>query len=97
MSESVQHMQSLREAAITLVKFHGIHDGYWALAIEFQLGATVAAPNGQAPMPTGMVSVSRIGLQESSATYPQAVNAAEVNPAEDAKTPSKRRTRQAKD
>lgn len=96
MSEPIQHMQSLREAAISLVKFHGIHEGYWALAVEFQLGATVATPNGMMPMPTGMVSVSRVGLQQSVATYPNAVNAAEVNPLDAAQEPAKRRPRQSK-
>lgn len=80
MAEPKQYMYSLREAAISLIKVHDLHEGYWALAIEFQLGATFAAPQGHAIMPTGMVSVSRIGLQESDPSYPHAVNAADVNP-----------------
>lgn len=81
MDESGGYIYSLREAAIALVKANSIHEGYWAIAIEFQMGATIAGHQGGPALPTGMVSVSRIGLKQSEAAFPLAVDAAAVNPA----------------
>lgn len=98
MADPEEYIYSLREAAIVLIKQNNIHEGYWSLAVEFQLGVTLAAPQGSIPLPTGMVSVSRIGLKPSEQSFQHAVNAAEVNPAQhEASTRSSRPKRKTAD
>ena len=80
MSEPLRHLLEHRELTKLLINHFGLHEGYWVIALELGFGATMAAPVGEEPMPTGMTSIRKIGIQESQKESPLSVNAAEVNP-----------------
>ena len=80
MSETLKHMYEHRDLTALLIKDRGIHEGHWAVVLEFTMGATMASPMGEEPMPTGMVSIRRIGIQQADAKSPNAVDAAVANP-----------------
>lgn len=80
MAEPIQLMFSHQELAEILIKKSGIHDGTWSIAIEFKMGAATIGPDEANIMPSGVISVSRIGIQESPRENPLSVDAAIVNP-----------------
>lgn len=80
MAEPIRHMHSHRELTELLIKTHGIHEGNWAIALEFIMGATLAGPTGEEQLPTGMVSIRKVGIQEAGPNDTIAVDAAVVNP-----------------
>lgn len=70
----------LREITELLVKHHGIHDGLYDLAIEFQIAVGAVGPDPSSITPGAMIGVRRIGLLQTDKHGPSTVNAAEVNP-----------------
>jgi len=96
MNSPVTHMYVLKDIAELLIIKNGIHEGYWNVGVEFQMGATYAAPEGEIPIPTAMIGVSRIGLQPVDEKHAGAVNAALVNPATPARSRAKRKSVTAK-
>ena len=80
MAEATQFHFSHKELIIALIKAQGLHEGIWSLLVEFGFGAGNAGPSDTELLPTGMVSIQRLGLTRVSATTNLAIDAAEVNP-----------------
>lgn len=80
MAEVTQYQFDHKEAVIALIKAQGIHEGIWALLVEFSFGAGTAGPSEEEAMPTAMVSIKKLGLARVSTLTISAVDAAEVNP-----------------
>jgi len=84
MSERERKTFPYRELAEVLVKHAGIHEGHWALFVEFGLGAAnmpIAGPDGGFVLkPTAVVPVNMIGVQKFDEPSPLSVDAAQVNP-----------------
>ena len=75
---------TLEEVTKLLIKYHGLHEGKWVLAIEFGFGATLAGPNPQEMRPSVVVAVHKLQLARQGENAPQTnllIDAAEVNPA----------------
>jgi hypothetical protein len=79
MTEQNLFMLSPKELTKALIKHHGIHEGIWGLAIEFQLAAAKTASDKDEIMPAAMVSVHRIGISKADKLNDMAVDAATVN------------------
>ena len=74
---------SLRELTEILVKNQGLHEGFYNLSIQFQIGVGAVGPSSELICPGAMVGISRVGLSKTEETKKNihTVNAAEVNPA----------------
>lgn len=70
----------LKEITALLVKHHGLHEGFYDLMLEFQIGVGAAGPDPSSVIPSAMVGVKRIGLMKTIVLGTTTVNAAEVNP-----------------
>ena len=70
---------SLRELTELLIKKHEIHEGIWAITIEFKLGVMTIQDN-DGVWPTAISSVSGVGIQKVDKEGPHALDAAKVNP-----------------
>ena len=79
-----KHVFNYQEVAEALVKQQGLHEGLWAIYIEFGIGAanvnTKEASKEYAP--AAIVPVKGIGLLRSSEENNLTVDAAIVNPGE---------------
>lgn len=92
----------LREITELLIKHHGLHEGLYDLAFEFQIavggmGFQMAAESVVADpssiLPGAMFGVRRIGISKAVKVGVSTVNAAEVNPRGAAKkVPTKKST-----
>ncbi|MFZ4876817.1 hypothetical protein ACL9RI_17190 [Janthinobacterium sp. Mn2066] len=93
MAEPIHHMLTHQELTELLIKHYDINEGFWAIAIEFRMGATLAGPNEKERIPSAMVGIGGIGIQSAGAESPIAVDAAKINPSPNAspKKPSKPR------
>ncbi len=80
MAEATQYHFSHQELVTALIKAQGIHEGIWSLSVEFGFGAGNAGPNDKELLPTGMISIQRMGLTRVTVLSNMAVDAAEVNP-----------------
>jgi len=81
MAETSQIMFTHKEVVEALIKQQGIHEGVWALLLQFGIqGANIAlgSPN---PVPAAIVPIMGIGLQKADQVTSMSVDAAEVNPA----------------
>lgn len=72
---------SMRDLAAVLVRHYGIHEGFYDLLIEFQIGTGAVGPDPAALTPGVMIGASRVGLIPSKTTGPTTVDASVVNPA----------------
>jgi hypothetical protein len=74
---------SYKEVVEALLKQEGIHDGIWALSVEFGFGAANinTDPSGETVAPASIVTVQKIGLVRAEKLDNISVDAAEVNPA----------------
>ncbi|MFZ6801915.1 hypothetical protein [Undibacterium sp. Di24W] len=81
MAEVIQYLSSVKEMTEIMIKAQGIHEGLWAISIEFGFVATMAGPTPDLILPSGVISVSKIGIQKVDNTFPMHVDAAAVNPA----------------
>lgn len=71
---------TLRELTELLIKHNGIHEGLYAITIEYQIGVGTTGPTPETVMPTAMVGISRIGISRANTAGPTTVDAALVNP-----------------
>lgn len=76
---------SHKELVELMLKDAGIHEGIWALSVNFRLGAGSFGPTPAEVAPTGFVGVDGIGLQrielpEGAPIPPLAFDAALLNP-----------------
>ena len=91
MPKQNQIIFTFKELATILIKEQNIHEGLWGIFIKFGIkGANL----GQSPsdlLPSAIVPVLEIGLQEFDKETNLSVNAAEVNPLKTSGTPKKRK------
>lgn len=78
--DEVGNPLSIRELTTVLIKHYELHEGYFDLSIEFNIGVGAVGPDVNALAPGAMISVSRIGLASSQNTNPLSIDAAKVNP-----------------
>jgi hypothetical protein len=95
MAEVQNYIFTLKEIAGALVKEQGIHEGLWAIYVEFGIGAghIPAGPNTQEIMPAAVVPIVKMGIQRAEQPTPLTVDAAEVNPKQDASADRRKRRR----
>jgi hypothetical protein len=88
MAEVQNYIFTLKEIAGALVKQQGIHEGLWAIYVEFGIGAghIPAGPNTQEIVPAAVVPIVKMGIQRAEQPTPLTVDAAEVNPKTDQST-----------
>lgn len=75
----------LREITELLVKHHGLHEGLYDLALEFQIAVGAVGPDPQSIVPGAMFGVRRIGIMKTEKAGVSTVDAAQVNPSNPAK------------
>jgi hypothetical protein len=82
MAEAQNYIFSFKQIAAALVKEQGIHEGLWAIYVEFGLGAghIPAGLNTEAVVPAAVVPIVKMGIQRAEQPTPLTVDAAEVNP-----------------
>ena len=82
MPEVTSYAFNHKEIAELLIKKQDIHEGFWALTIEFGLGATniAAGPDDPNMSPAAITIIKRIGIQRQEQQNPLTVDAAQVNP-----------------
>jgi len=82
-AEASTYIFEFREVVEALIKKQGLHEGTWALYVEFALNAAnaPAQPSGDVH-PVAIVPVMKVGLQRvpAGAKMPGALDAAVVNP-----------------
>lgn len=71
---------SYKEVVEALLKKQDIHEGTWALYVEFGIAAANAGPSDDQLSPSAIVPVAKIGLQRTEQKSNLSVNAAEANP-----------------
>lgn len=91
MLEENRIMLTHKELVECLIKDNDIHEGLWAIAISFGLGAGNIAENDSPNVlfPAALVPVTEIGIQRFDEATPLTVDAAQVNP-KIAKKPTKK-------
>jgi len=84
MAERERKLFTHKELAEILVKAASIHEGHWAVFIEFGLGAANLpvgdSAGGIEIKPAAIVPVNKIGLLKFDEPTPLSVDAATVNP-----------------
>jgi hypothetical protein len=80
MAETTQLMLTNQELVQLILQKQGIHEGIWSLAAEFKLAAAITGPSPDDLMPTALVAVSRLGIQQTNAPSSRAFDAAILNP-----------------
>lgn len=84
--EIISEPLSIKEITKILIKHYGVHDGIFDLAIEFTVGFGPIGPNEEELYPGVALGIRKLGLAKADGTNnPNAVNAAEVNPAKKSK------------
>ncbi len=81
MAEADLFTFSHKEVVEALIKKQNLHEGLWALYIEFGIGAANAGPSPDALNPSAIVPVVKIGLTRATEKTNLTVDAAEVNSA----------------
>jgi len=82
MPEARNYIFSHKEITELLIKQQDIHEGFWAISIEFGLGAAnlSSGPDDPNVMPSAIIPVKRIGIQKYDEPNPLTVDASHVNP-----------------
>lgn len=70
----------LREITELLVKHHGLHEGIYDLALEFQIAVGGMGVDPLTNLPGVMFNVKRIGIVKAHQVGASTVDAAEANP-----------------
>ena len=72
----------LNEVAEALVRYHGIHEGIWGIAVKFGIqGINIGSkPSGGDLMPAAIVPILNISLQKFDELNNLSVDASVVNP-----------------
>ena|SRR5712691_5964457 len=77
-----------KEVVEELVKKQGLHEGLWALYIEFAIGAANVGESEEMMRPTAIVPLMKIGIQRAPKPNNLTVDAAAINPRPAADPPS---------
>lgn len=83
MAEADTYSFDLNEVTIALIKQQRLHEGFWALAFEFNFGAALFGQTPQDAKPGAMLTINKLQLvrkRDNSEPPHLAVDAAEVNP-----------------
>ncbi len=88
---SQQPMYSAKDLTEILIKHNDLHEGIYALNLEFQFGLGMMGPTPEQTLPSAIVSLARVGLNKVGVHATNTVDAAEVNPYSGAKKASKPR------
>src|SRR5262245_11010028 len=81
MAEVKTYVFSYKEVAEALIKKQEIHEGLWAIYMEFGIaGANIQAGEEGLAVPAAIVPVLKVGIQRSDTATLLTVDAAEVNP-----------------
>ena len=72
---------SHEELVSLMLKSANVHEGLWALSVNFKLGAGVFGANEKDVAPTGFVSVEALGVRRAPGVGPMVFDAAQLNPA----------------
>lgn len=91
MPEPTQITFTHKEAVTALLKAQGIHEGIWALLVNFGLKAMNVGATEDDLQPSAIVPVLNIGLQRVEKVNNVSVDAAEVNPKQPRVRPAKKR------
>ncbi len=70
----------LREITELLVKHHGLHEGLYDLALEFQIIVGAVGPDPSSIVPGAMFGIKRIGITKTEQPGLSTIDAAVVNP-----------------
>lgn len=81
MAEAAKYLFSYKEVVISLIKQQNIHEGIWALMVEFGLAAANAGPDDDQMSPAAIVPVQRIGIHRVDKLTNLSVDASIENPA----------------
>ena len=82
----------LREITELLVRHHGLHEGLYDLAIEFQIAIGAVGIDPSAIVPGAVFGVRRIGIMKTVTPGISTVDAAEVHPPSAAKKVAAKKT-----
>ncbi len=85
-----------KEITELLIKKENIHEGIWALNLDFGLKGANMGPSDEQLVPVAMVAILKIGLQRVDTETNLSVNASKVNPPPNPLT-GKRKIRTLKD
>ncbi len=82
MGEIDQYTFSFKEIAEALVKQQGLHEGLWAIRVEYGLtAANIGTVEGSKDAtPAAIVPIIKLGIQRGSEDNNLTVDAAKVNP-----------------
>lgn len=82
MAEATRYTFSYKEVVEALIKKQGLHEGHWAIYMEFGIQGANGGPNPEEALPLAIVPVLKIGLQkvEADSKFPGVIDAAIVNP-----------------
>lgn len=83
----------LREITELLIKHHGLHEGLYDLALEFQIAVGAVGPDPASIVPGAMFGVRRIGIMKTEREGVSTVDAAKVNPSPAVKVTAKKPNR----
>lgn len=85
MAEAQNYIFTFKEIAEALVKRQDIHEGLWAIYVEFGIGAgnIPTGPNTETLMPAAVIPIVKMGIQRTEQPTPLTVDAAQVNPKKD--------------
>lgn len=75
----------LREITEILVKHHGLHEGLYDLAFEFQIVVGAVGPDPASIVPGAMFGIKGIGIVKAEKEGLSTVDAAQINPSSHAK------------
>lgn len=84
---SSPRMLELKQLCEVLVRESGFSTGLWELAFEYKVAFGAISPPGSPPLPSGIVSISKIGVAPATVVGPYTVDAAELTKARAEKSP----------
>lgn len=83
----------LREITEILVKHHGLHEGLYDLALEFQISVGAVGPDPASIVPGATFGIKSIGIMKTEKEGLSTVDAAKVNPSSSAKKVASKKSR----
>lgn len=93
MPEISQITFSHQELAEILVRQQGLHEGIWALYVEFGMVAANLGSNKTDVLPSAILSITKIGLNRAPEVTAVSVDAAQVNAVQVASATSSAKTK----
>lgn len=83
MGEPANYVFTHKEVVEALIRHQGIHEGLWALYVEFGIGAANIGNDPNSPenlVPAAIVPIVKLGLQKAEKPSSITADAAKVNP-----------------